>query len=254
MILAVDIGNTSCLFAEVSSSGKPGKSFRLPTKNLKTRKVFQTIQKKLSRIEAVVIASVVPQAGNELRKKLPALLSRPVVLLGKDIPVPIKNRYRNPKQVGIDRLVNALAAHKRHHRPCVIIDFGTAITLDAVSAKGEYLGGVIAPGIEISLDALFQKTALLPKIRLQHTSNLIGRDTVESIRIGCSTGIGGLCDRLALKIKKMLGKRTLVVATGGYAKFMKNYCNSIDLIDDDLTVRGIALTFLNSSKNIFTNS
>ena len=155
----------------------------------------------------------------------------------------IINRYKNPRQVGVDRLVNAAAAFDRYHRDTIVIDFGTAITFDIVSKKGEYLGGVIAPGIEITLEALNQKTALLPKIRLTHPKNLIGRDTAESIRVGCSVGLGGLCDRLVERISRRYHLHPLVIATGGYARFMTRYCKSIQKIDTELTVRGILLSF-----------
>ncbi len=251
-ILAVDLGNTRCLFAEISS-GKKLKTYQISTQAATAEKIIRDLKIKFSlkTIQAVVIASVVPKLGNDLRKKIPLHLGLQTVLLGKDLRVPIVNRYRNPKQVGMDRLVNAYAAFRKYRRACVILDFGTAITFDALSSKGEYLGGVIAPGIEISLEALFQKTALLPKIRLKHPRrSVIGRDTVESIRIGCSMGIGGLCDRLTLKLKKALGSKTLVIATGGYARFMKRYCLTIDRIDPDLTLRGIWLTTLSNLDNI----
>lgn len=247
-ILAVDIGNTSAFFAEVSD-GKVGKTLRIKTEDARPVHVARELRKRfeLRRIEAVVIASVVPDAGKSLRNALPRLLRVKTLLIGKDLQVPILNRYRNPRQVGIDRLVNAVAAYEAHRGPAVIIDFGTAITFDAISSKGEYLGGVIAPGIEISLEALFERTALLPKTQLSHIgAAVIGRDTVESIRIGCSAGIGGLCDRLADRIGRKLGRGTKVIATGGYAHFMKRYCRSIGKIDPDLTVRGIWLTYQNS--------
>lgn len=251
-IVALDIGNTSAFFAEVSN-GKIGKTFRIKTQNARPTSIMGDLRKRfdLKRIRAVVIASVVPRLGRSLRRALPGALGVKTLLIGKDLQVPIVNRYRNPKQVGVDRLVNAYAAYQTRRGPAVIIDFGTAITFDAISAKGEYLGGVIAPGIEISLEALFERTALLPKTNLHHVGNtVIGRDTVESIRIGCSAGIGGLCDRLAVQIKRKLGVKTLVIATGGYAKFMKRYCKSIDRTDLNLTVRGIWLTYLKGSNII----
>ncbi len=191
----------------------------------------------------MVIASVVPSASAEL-KKTASRLGIPSFLVGKDFQVPIANRYKNPRQVGIDRLLNAFAAYKIHQRALIIIDFGTAITFDIISGKGEYLGGIIAPGIEISLEALFQKTALLPRIQLQHPRALIARDTVESIRVGCSVGIGGLCDRIVEKLGRDRLRKPLVIATGGYAGFMRRYCHSIASIDDQLVLKGIVWTYL----------
>ncbi len=248
-VLTVDIGNTSAFF--VYFSGQKIKKFcRIPTAALDSSAIG-LIQKKFSikRIQTVVIASVVPWAGLFLRKEIPRRLGLKTYLIGKDLAAPIVNRYKSPKQVGVDRLANAVAAYHRYHRDIIVIDFGTAITFDVVSRKGEYLGGVIAPGIEISLEALYQKTALLPKIRLSHPKHLIGRDTAESIRVGCSTGIGGLCDRIVERVSKRYFLKPLVIATGGYAYFMRRYCESIHKIEPTLTVRGILLSY----KKFLTN-
>lgn len=240
-ILAVDIGNTSITFGHFSK-GRLRKTARISTpgveKSVKLLKRFP-----LEKIQEVVVASVVPQASKQFRgicRRLGLKTSR----IGKDLDVPIKNRARYPRQVGVDRLVNALYAFHKFHRPAVVVDFGTAITFDVVSGKGEYLGGVIAPGIEISLEALYQKTALLPRIRLAKPKGVVGRDTVESIRSGCAYGIGGLCDRILEKIAVQLGSEPLVIATGGYAKFMKNYCRRFKRLDPALTLKGIYLTRL----------
>ena len=241
--LAVDVGNTSIHFA-FYSHGRFGKEFRVSTKDVR---LAVAMIRKNNAIAPAVIASVVPKVGQWLKKEIYSKLSVPAYLIGKDLPVPVVNKYKNPKQVGIDRLLNALAAHHDHPRELVIIDFGTAITFDVVSKKGEYLGGVIAPGIEISLEALFQKTALLPRIHLEHPKNLIGRDTIESIRVGCSTGIGGLCDRVVEAISRQYKMKPYVVATGGYAKFMSRYCRSFCQIDPLLIMKGIRLTYLKKS-------
>lgn len=243
-LLVADVGNTSALFA-LFQNGRFKNRLRLSTHRLKRQGLARLKSRfKRSGIEAAVIASVVPWAGNYLKKNIPRCLGFKAYLIGRDLQVPMPNRYRNPRQVGMDRLMNALAAYRRYRRALVIVDFGTAITLDVVSEKGEYLGGVIAPGIEISLEALFQKTALLPRIRLLHPSHVIAKDTVESIRVGCSVGIGGLCDRLVERIRKRLRRKPLVVATGGYADFMARYSEKIDRIDADLVLKGIVLTYL----------
>ena len=242
-ILAVDIGNTSILFGYYDH-GRLKKTFRLPTKKISAKEI-RSLKKifPVSQIGAAVIGSVVPPLGKRLKRDIRAVLGISAALIGQDIPVPITNRYRYPRQVGIDRLMNAVAAFDHYRRAAIIIDFGTAITFDVVSNKGGYLGGVIAPGIEISLEALFQQTALLPKIRLAHPAHFIGRDTVESIRIGCSVGIGGLCDRIIEKIKKNYRLRPVIIATGGYAAFMARYCSAMGRIDPWLTLKGILLTY-----------
>ncbi len=244
-IIAVDIGNTSIL-AGYFSQGKILKTCRIPT-NEARGKAISGFKKAfpLHRVEAFVIASVVPGVGRSFRKEIPAKLGIPAYLIGSDLKAPIVNRYRTPGQVGVDRLMNALAAFNRYRRAAIIIDFGTAITFDVVSQKGEYLGGVIAPGIEISLDALFQRTALLPRIRMAAPKGIMGRDTVESIRAGCAYGIGGLCERIIDEIKKHYRFKPLVIATGGYARFMSKYCRGIDKIEEHLTLNGIYQTSLN---------
>lgn len=245
-ILAIDIGNTSTSCALVSGR-KISRRFSVPTHGLREGGAA-AIQKKFrqAKAEATVIASVVPDAGKFLRKEL-TIKKRPAMLVGRDISVPIVNRYRDPRKVGIDRLMNALAAHYFYGGPLIIIDFGTAVTFDAVSKKGDYLGGVIAPGIEISLEALFSRTALLPKIRLKSPREIIGRDTVESIRIGCSVGIGGLCDRIVHKLLETKElRKSKIIATGGYALFMKRYCESIDKIEAGLVMQGIYLAYQSS--------
>jgi len=242
-ILALDIGNTSALAGLFCGKVLKRKA-RLKTSEIAGRflKILRN-QLPMKRVEAAVISSVVPAASSYLRKAIPRSFGIKTHLIGRDILAPIANRYRDPSQVGIDRLMNAVAAVKICKPPLVIIDFGTAITFDVVSRRGEYLGGVIAPGIEISLDSLYQRTALLPKIRLAHPRALIGKDTVESIRVGCTYGIGGLCDRVLSGLKRALGESPRVIATGGYASFMRRYCKGIRRIEPDLTLEGIRRTY-----------
>lgn len=243
--LAVDVGNTSAHFVPVSGE-RFGREYRVKTSDLDRAAVGAV--RRAGKIEAVVIASVVPKAVASL-KKAAEKIGVPALVIGRDVPVPIANRYKNPRQVGIDRLLNAYAGYRQYRREMIVLDFGTAITFDIVSRKGEYLGGIIAPGIELSLDALFQKTALLPKIRLKHPQALIARDTVESIRVGCSVGIGGLCDRVVEELRRKHLKDPLILATGGYAGFMRRYCRSIQKIDPRLVLKGISWSYRIFSKN-----
>ncbi len=242
-ILAVDIGNTSAHFA-LYSGGRWKKQFRVKTAEISRGGagiIRKNIQPKSS--PAVVIASVVPSATAALKNITARKLGLETLVIGKDLQVPIANLYKNPRQVGIDRLLNAFAGYALYKQELIVLDFGTAITFDLISKKGEYLGGIIAPGIEITLEALFQKTALLPRIKLAHPKSLIGRDTAESIRVGCTVGIGGLCDRVVEELRKKHLRRARVLATGGYAHFMKRYCRSIDRIDETLVLRGILETY-----------
>ena len=240
-LLAVDVGNTSVHFA-LREKGVWRSHYRVSTRtpDAALRRLLSKRFRNLRGVPAA-IASVVPAKSGILKGHLKRLGLR-AYLIGKDLPVPIRNLYRRPKQVGVDRLLNALGAYRRYRREAIVIDFGTAITFDVVGKKGDYLGGVIAPGIEISLEALFQKTAMLPRIRLAHPRHWIGKDTVESIRVGCSVGIGGLCDRTVEAISKKYHLRPVVVATGGYAHFMKRYCRSVRHIAPDLLLEGILAT------------
>jgi len=157
----------------------------------------------------------------------------------------IKNLYRRPRQVGQDRLVNAYAGLKIYGAPLVIVDFGTAVTFDAVSKHREYLGGMILPGLKISLSTLHEKTALLPKIRLARPPEFIGRDTRRSMLSGIIFGFAGLTDKLAQELRKALGNNTKIIGTGGDINLIYRYCKSIDIIDAELTLKGLRLTYEN---------
>lgn len=244
-VLCIDIGNTSTHMALCKNGVFSGESRFVTRKAASAATALLRRKYSAKEIDAAVIASVVPSAASAVIRTL-RLLGVKSFLLGKNLRVPIANRARKPRQVGTDRLVNALAAYARFGRAAVVVDFGTAVTFDVVSKKGEYLGGVIAPGIEITIEALFQKTALLPRVTLKHPTSVIGRDTVESIRAGCSFGIGGMCDRLIDEIAAALGTRPRIIATGGYARFISKYCRSIRRIDPKLTLKGIYLSYLNS--------
>ncbi len=245
-LLAVDIGNTSAHFALFSKEGRVRAQWRMPTSSLKEKAAWKAIRRRLPArgVERAAIASVVPVAGELLKGILKKQGGMKAYLLGKDLKVPLVNRYQNPHQVGVDRLVNALAVWREYRKAAVILDFGTAITLDVVSGKGEYLGGIIAPGVEISIEALHSKTALLPEVGLLHPKGLIGKSTAESIRIGCAVGLGGLCDRLIHELREAFPGKLALIATGGYAKFMARYChNAMDEIDPLLTLKGVRLSF-----------
>jgi type III pantothenate kinase len=150
-------------------------------------------------------------------------------------------RYDNPREIGPDRLVNAVAGYARVGGPCVIVDFGTAVTHDIVSAEGEYLGGVIFPGVEISLEALSERAAALPKIDLIEPRTLIGKSTVDAIRSGVLFGFAAMVDGIVARLREQLGAETKALATGGLAALVVPYCDSIDVVDDQLTLTGLRL-------------
>jgi len=242
MLLTIDIGNTNISFG-VFKGNKIIKRFDIPTKDYN----LQEIRRNLGKINAddAVICSVVPNATKIIKKDLQKLLGKKPYIIGKDIKVAIKNLYRNPKQVGLDRLVNAYAGIKFYGYPLIAIDFGTAITFDVVSKNKEYLGGMILPGLGISLDALHQRTALLPKIKLEKPREFIGRDTKNSILSGLIYGFAALTDGLTIKIKKNIVKNAKVVGTGGNINLIARFCKQIDKIDADLTLKGLNLIYNN---------
>jgi type III pantothenate kinase len=150
-------------------------------------------------------------------------------------------RYDNPREIGPDRLVNAVAGYEKLGGPCVIVDFGTAVTHDVVSADGEYLGGVIFPGVEISLEALSDRAAALPKIDLVEPRSLVGKSTVDAIRSGMIFGYAAMVDGIVGRLREQLGADTKAIATGGLAQVVVPFCDSLDVVDDLLTLNGLRL-------------
>jgi type III pantothenate kinase len=205
------------------------------------RSLFAMDNLDASGIHGIVISSVVPPLDSTLRQvceryfKLKPLFIEPGVKTG--MPV----HYENPAEVGADRIVNGVAAFEKYGGPCVIVDFGTATTFDCVSAKGEYLGGVICPGIGISADALFQRTARLPRVDIRKPSRVIGSTTVGSLQSGLYYGYLGLVDGILEQLLKEMGKDSKVIATGGLATLIGTASKYIKTVDDNLTLEGLRI-------------
>jgi type III pantothenate kinase len=238
MLLCVDIGNTNITFG-IFKGMRLLKVFDIPT----DRYAFIKLKRALGRVKVrnSIICSVVPQITGKLAYNLRNLTKTRPQIIGKDIFVPIKNRYRKPKEVGQDRLVNAYAATRLYGTPAIAIDFGTGVTFDIISKKGEYLGGMILPGLKISLEALHMRTALLPNVKLDNPKELIGRDTKNSILSGIVYGYAALTDNLIVKIKNKIGRNAEVIATGGSSVFISRYCRMIKRVCPDLTLKGMML-------------
>jgi len=239
MLLAIDIGNTTIGFAVIHKTGHIVTVVTIDT-GTKTDKIKAVVAKILRAhvISKAVICSVVPKATKTLEEMLKK--SAPVDIIGRDMVVPIKNRYKNPKQVGQDRLVGAYGAMKIYGCPLIVVDLGTAITFDVISAKGEYLGGAIVPGIRLSAESLFLKTALLPRIDIQAPRHIIGKTTQESILSGLFYGYGSLCRGVIDLISQQMKVRPKVVMTGGHTRLMKKFVSpKIRIIDEDLVFKGI---------------
>lgn len=256
MLLAIDIGNTNIKLA-VFKDKKIVRIWRLPSnKQADSREYAGLLRRTFARkgikpvpVEGIIICSVVPSLTDILTKALYSLLGKNPLVLGKDIIVPMKNLYKKPEQVGQDRLVSALAAYKKYGAPLILVDFGTALTFDVVSGQGEYLGGVIVPGLEVSLNALMQNAALLPKkIQLTKVGKLLGRDTVSSMKSGIVYGYAALVDGIVQQLGKDFKTRPQTIATGGAVNLIAPYCNSIDSIDNNLTLEGILIAYENEQK------
>ncbi|MBU0709667.1 MAG: type III pantothenate kinase [Candidatus Omnitrophica bacterium] len=236
-LLAIDIGNSN-IGMGIFQSRYLIKRVSIPTKQKNYKKIIKKIFTRY-KIDDTIICSVVPEACRVLAQDIKVLSGKRPRLIGRGIKVPIKNLYHNPGEVGSDRLVNAYAGTLLYGSPLIIIDFGTAVTLDVISKKREYLGGMILPGLDISLDALTDRTALLPKVKLEKPRSFIGRDTKSSILSGILFGFGASINYLSDRTKGIIGKNAKVIGTGGKVNFIKKYCNRFNRIDNDLTLKGL---------------
>lgn len=247
MFIAIDIGNTNVTFGVLKDCSVV-RSFKAETSILKSsKKCRELIQKKLlmffplKDLESVYVSSVVPGLNKNIRSIIRSAFKTKAVIVGEDVTVPIMNRYRIPSQVGQDRLVNAYAGMKLYGPGLIILDFGTAITFDIVSKKFEYSGGLIVPGLKLMQEALHKKTALLPYVELARPQEIVGMDTVSSIRSGIVYGVASLCDGVIERLVVRECKGYKVIATGGDAHLIKPYSCRINTIDDFLTLKGLCL-------------
>ena len=247
MFLAIDIGNTTTAFGLLKNNKIIG-VVRMDTagnqRQLKNNltQMLRVLVKKYGGPKRVVICSVVPKALVVIEPLVNRFFNVNALVVGRDVSVPMANRYRNPKQVGQDRLIGAYAAMMLYGLPAIVIDLGTAITFDAVSAQGEYLGGVIVPGLRLSVESLFLKTALLPNIAIKAPRSIIGKDTEESILSGIFYGYGSLCRGLIELISKQLKSKPKVIMTGGHTHLMKKFISpEIRIIDEHLVFKGMNL-------------
>ena len=248
MLLAVDIGNTNISFGVFAENNKIIRKFDIPSRSYLKTALARKL-KNCPKISDSVICSVAPKLTSILARDLKSLTGRSPYIIGKQLIVPIKNLYRIPKQVGSDRLVNAYAACRLYKAPLIIIDSGTAITFDVISKRKTYLGGLIIPGMQISLEALHEKTALLPEVKLQQPKTFIGRDTKNSILSGVIFGTAALSKELAKRIKQYIGKNARVIGTGGNICLIKKYSGMKMKINPELTLKGINLVYKNFKKN-----
>ncbi|MBI1952557.1 MAG: type III pantothenate kinase [Candidatus Omnitrophica bacterium] len=237
-MLAIDVGNTS-IHLGLFQGRRLTRQGRVLTHG---PHIEEGMRRFLKKEPAVIVSSVVPKATAAIKKALRALdLPKPLVL-GENIEAPVINRYRIPAQVGQDRLVNAAAAFFLYGGPAIVVDFGTAITIDLVSGRREYLGGLIVPGIEIALEALSCRAALLPRIRLTPPKEFLGKDTASSMKSGIFYGYSQLCDGIVRRLKAKHAPSARVIATGGYAPLIVPFCRVIRKVNPILTLQGLEIT------------
>jgi type III pantothenate kinase len=192
-------------------------------------------------VDAIAASSVVPPLGGQYEQMAERYFGAPCLLVGPGVKTGMAIRIDNPYEVGADRLVNAVAAYERCGGACIVVDFGTGINFDVVSAAGEYLGGSIAPGIEISLTALTERGARIPRIELAEPEAAIGKSTRGAIQSGVIFGFAGLIDGIARRLEAELGGEPSLVATGGLAHAIVPFCETIDEVDELLTLEGLRL-------------
>ncbi|HMC06488.1 MAG TPA: type III pantothenate kinase [Solirubrobacterales bacterium] len=252
MLLAVDVGNTQS-HVGVFDGGELVEHWRFATEAEETADELAVRASTLlalrgldrSVIDGSIISSVVPQLTPEYAAMCERYVDGACLIVGPGIRTGMAVQLDNPRELGADRLVNAVAAYERFGGACAVVDFGTAITFDVVSGDGEYLGGVIGPGVEISMEALAARTAKLPPIELGEPlgepGGVIGKTTQASLRSGIIYGFAGAVDAIARRVQRALGDGTQFVATGGHAAAIVPFCEMVDEVDDLLTLTGLRL-------------
>lgn len=256
MLLAINANNTNTSFAIWEGAELKG-SWRIATNGRRTADEYVVwldhllVLENLSRdvVDGVVIGSVVPEANfNLLTFSRRYCRTEPVMVGEKGVDMGTRALVDRPEEVGADRLVNTVAAHERYKGPLIVVDFGTATTLDVVDSEGNYCGGVIAPGINLSLAALHMAAAKLPSVRISRTERVIGKDTVSCMQSGIYWGYIGLVEGLVTRIKAEFGAPMRTIATGGLAPLFAGATESIEQVDPDLTLWGLRLIYQRNAK------
>jgi type III pantothenate kinase len=250
MLLAIDVGNTNIVYG-LFSGEKLVHQFRVESGRGRTADEYAVVLWQLlamngvnvKDIDAAIIASVVPALTDPMAALVRRAFGREALVVGPGIRTGMAILYENPREVGADRIVNAVAAYERCKGGVIVVDFGTATTFDCVTPKGEYLGGVIAPGIQISADALFSRAAKLPRVEIAKPPKVVGRNTLHSMQSGIVYGYVGLVDGLVERIQAELGYPCAVLATGGLAPLIAPLTRTINEVDSDLTLVGLRILY-----------
>lgn len=250
MLLVIDVGNTNIVLG-IFDGKTLVDHWRISTDRLRTtdeygvliRNLFYLNNANAEEIDAIIISSVVPPVMPILERMCQRYFGIAPLIIGPGVKTGMDIKYDNPREVGADRIVNAVAAYELYGGPVIIIDFGTATTFCAVDKKGDYLGGAICPGIGISTDALVQRTAKLPRIEVRRTGKVICRNTVESMQAGVYYGFVGQVDGIVARMRRELGGKAQVVATGGLAVVIAPATKSIDIVEPMLTLEGLRIIY-----------
>lgn len=249
MLLAIDIGNTNIVFG-LYNQGVLAHKWRMISDVKKSAddyavdiiELFLTAKIDCLEVSGCIIGSVVPRLSDIVYDAVKKFFNGKIFVVGDNVKLDIEIALKNKNEVGADRLINALAAHQEFGGNLIVIDFGTATTFDVVGANGEYLGGVIAPGINLSLKALHEMTAKLPKISLQKQQNVIGKSTVEAMNSGVYFGYLSLVEGMIARIENELGVKTTPIITGGLAEIFKEELK-IEHYRPDLTIEGLRMIY-----------
>ncbi len=248
MLLVVDVGNTQTHFGAYDGD-ELVEHWRFATVRTSTADELGAVLRNLMELRGLgladldgsIVSSTVPQLRPEWRAVGSRYLRHETIVVGPGVKTGMALRYDNPREIGPDRLVNAVAAYDAIGAACICVDFGTAITFDPVSAGGEYLGGIIFPGVEISMEALSTRAAALPRIELDEPRSVIGKSTIDAIRSGIVFGFAGMVDSIVRRLRDELGDEATAIATGGLAPSIVPFTETIDQLDELLTLTGLRL-------------
>ena len=256
MILTVDIGNSNIVIGGVREDAILFEA-RLRTDATKTsdeycldvKSLMEVYGVDVAEVEGAIIASVVPQVLNSFQTAIKKLTGKTALVVGPGLKTGLNILLENPGQTGADLVVGAVAALREHKPPLTIIDMGTATTISVIDKTGSYIGGAIIPGVKISMDALTERTALLPGLQLDQPKRAIGRNTVDAMRSGLMMGAACMLDGMIDRMEEELGYKTTVVATGGIAKFILPMCKKKIIYDKDLLVKGLATLYKENKRS-----
>jgi type III pantothenate kinase len=248
MLLAIDVGNTQTVVG-MFKDGELVEHWRLATERDATADLLahrlagllELRELRLRDVDAAIVSSVVPVLGHEYEELSERYLAGALSLVGPNLKIGMPIRMDNPHEVGADRLVNSVAAFDRVGGACIVVDFGTSTNFDVVSAQGEYLGGALAPGVEISIEALAQRAARLFKVDLEPPKAVIGKNTAAALQSGVIYGFAGQVDAIVRRLRDELGEEATAIATGGLADPIVPFCEEVDETDDQLTLKGLRL-------------